>query len=135
MAESRRTLAHALHAFRRSVYATVLALPFLVLPLAAHHGWSNYGTDEFSITGTVDTALSLSGPHGTMKIKADGQVWNIVLSAGNRVTATGLKEGMIPVGAQVTAEGHRHRDSKTFEVKTERLKWNGKTYNVYPDRT
>ena len=120
----------------RTVCATVLALPLIALPLAAHHGWSNYGTQEFSISGTLETAVSLGGPHATMKIKGtDGQVWNIVLSAGNRVAAAGLKEGMIPVGAQVTAEGHRHRDAKVFEVKTERVKWNGKTFNVYPDRT
>ena len=28
----------------------------------------------------------------------------------------------------------RHRDPKVFEIKTTRLTWNGKTYNVYPDR-
>jgi hypothetical protein len=127
MAESRR--------FRRTAFATALALPLIALPLAAHHGWSNYGTGEFSITGAVETPVSLAGPHATMRIRADGQVWNIVLSAGNRVAAAGLKEGMIPVGAQVTAEGHRHRDTKVYEVKTERLKWNGRTFNVYPDRS
>jgi len=120
----------------RSITAAIaVGCLLFALPVAAHHGWSNYGTEEFSITGTLDTAVSLSGPHGTMRIRADGQVWNIVLSAGNRVAAAGLKEGMIPVGAQVTAEGHRHRDAKTFEVKTERVKWNGRTFNVYPDRT
>jgi Family of unknown function (DUF6152) len=119
----------------RTIWATLLCLSLAALPLAAHHGWTGYGTEEFSITGTVDTPVSLSGPHATMKIKADGQVWNLVLSAGNRVEAAGLKEGMIPLGAKVTAEGHRHRDAKVFEVKTERLKWNGRTFNVYPDRT
>jgi hypothetical protein len=127
MAEARR--------FRRTVCATALALPLIALPLAAHHGWSTYGTEEFSITGAVETPVSLAGPHATMRIRADGQVWNIVLAAGNRVAAAGLKEGMIPVGAQVTAEGHRHRDAKVYEVKTERLKWNGRTFNVYPDRS
>jgi len=121
--------------FRRTIFATLVALALATLPLAAHHGWASYGTEEFSITGAVDTPLSLSGPHATMKIKADGQIWNLVLSAGNRVEAAGLKEGMIPVGAQITAEGHRQRDKKIFEVKTERVKWNGKMYNVYPDRT
>ena len=121
--------------FRRTAFATALALPLIALPLAAHHGWSNYGTEEFSITGAVETPVSLAGPHATMRIRAEGQVWNVVLSAGNRVAAAGLKEGMIPVGAQVTAEGHRHRDTKVYEVKTERLKWNGKTFNVYPDRS
>jgi hypothetical protein len=127
MAQARR--------FRRTAFATALALPLIALPLAAHHGWSNYGSEEFSITGAVETPVSLAGPHATMRIRADGQVWNIVLSAGNRVAAAGLKEGMIPLGAQVTAEGHRHRDAKVYEVKTERLKWNGRTFNVYPDRS
>jgi hypothetical protein len=121
--------------FRRTAFATALALPLIALPLAAHHGWSNYGSEEFSISGAVETPVSLAGPHATMRIRAEGQVWNIVLSAGNRVAAAGLKEGMIPVGAQVTAEGHRHRDAKVYEVKTERLKWNGRTFNVYPDRS
>jgi len=128
-------MAETSRSFRRAMYATVLAVLFIAAPLIAHHGWSGYGTEEFSITGTVDTPLSLSGPHATMKIKADGQVWNLVLSAGNRVEAAGLKEGMIPVGAKITAEGHRQRDPKVFEVKTERVKWNGRTFNVYPDRT
>jgi hypothetical protein len=127
MAQARR--------FRRTAFATALALPLIALPLAAHHGWSNYGTEEFSISGAVETPVSLAGPHATMRIRAEGQLWNIVLSAGNRVAAAGLKEGMIPVGAQVTAEGHRHRDAKVYEVKTERLKWNGRTFNVYPDRS
>jgi len=128
MAELRR--------IQRSVSILAIAIGSLsVAPALAHHGWSNYGTEEFSLTGTVDTSVSYAGPHATMRIRADGQVWNIVLSAGTRVAAAGLKEGMIPVGAQVTAEGHRHRDPKVFEVKTERVKWNGRTFNVYPDRS
>ena len=119
----------------RGICATVVALALYALPLAAHHGWSLYGTEEFTLTGAVDTSVSYAGPHATMKIRADGQVWNIVMSAGNRVAAAGLKEGMIPVGSQVTVEGHRHRDAKVFEVKTERVKWNGRLFNVYPDRT
>ena len=62
-------------------------------------------------------------------------MWNIVLAAGTRVAAAGLKEGMIPAGSSDYGEGHRHRDSKVFEVKTERVKWNGRLFNVYPDRT
>ncbi len=42
---------------------------------------------------------------------------------------------MIPVGATVTLHGHRNRDMKRYEMKCERVMWNGKTFNVYPDRT
>ncbi len=34
----------------------------------------------------------------------------------------------------VTIHGHRNRDPKRYEVKTEQVIWNGRTFNVYPDR-
>jgi len=30
--------------------------------------------------------------------------------------------------------GHRHRDPKVLEIKAERLTWNDRIFNVYPDR-
>jgi len=120
---------------REVALLTALAIVVSTLSLGAHHGWSGYGDTEFQITGTVATPVSTSGPHATLRVRAaDGQVWNVVLAPGPRTIAAGLKEGIIPVGAQVTAYGHRHRDAKTFEIKTERLSWNGKTFNVYPNR-
>ena len=118
---------------------TLLALVAVALlssiPASAHHGWGGYSDSDFQITGTVSTPVSTSGPHAALKITVDGQVWNVVLAPPPRTLAAGLKEGIIPVGAQVTAFGHRHRDPKTFEIKTERLSWNGRMFNVYPDRT
>ena len=90
--------------------------------------------EEFELTGTVEKSVSLAGPHATMKVKADGQVWDLTLAPGSRTADAGLKEGVIPVGAQVTVHGHRNKDPKKFEIKTERVTWNGKTFNVYPDR-
>ena len=105
-------------------------------PAIAHQGWGGNQTQEFELTGTVETGVSLAGPHGTMKIKAaDGQVWDITLAPGARTSGAGLKEGVLPVGAKVTVQGHRNSDPKRFEVKTERVIYNGKTFNVYPDRT
>jgi hypothetical protein len=118
------------------VAAAILAFSVSVLPALAHHGWGGNSTEEFELTGTLESPVSLSGPHGTMKIKAaDGQVWDITLAPGNRTSTAGLKEGVIPVGAKVTVHGHRNRDPKRFEIKTERVTWNGRTFNVYPDRT
>ena len=111
----------------------VLALS--ALPVSAHHGWSGNFTEEFELTGTVETGVSLAGPHATMKVKADGKVWDITLAPPARTERAGLKEGIIPVGAMVTIQGHRNRDAKRLEIKTERVIWNGRTFNVYPDRT
>lgn len=100
----------------------------------AHHGWGGYLETQFEITGTVETPVSLAGPHATMRMRVDGQVWDVVLAPSARTERAGLKEGIIPVGAQVTASGHRHRDAKKLEIKTERVTWNGRVFNVYPDR-
>ena len=113
--------------------AVVLVAPRAVL---AHHGWGGYLDTEFEISGTVAMPVSLAGPHATMTIKgADGHDWLLTLAPPPRTSAAGLKDGMLAVGVKVTAHGHRHRDNNRYEVKTERLTVDGKTYNVYPDRT
>jgi hypothetical protein len=115
--------------------ATLLALLVITaVQPAAHHGWAGYAEEEFEITGTLETQVALAGAHGTMKIKVDGQVWDITLAPPARVQGAGLTAKSIPLGAKVTVRGHRHRDPKRFEVKTERVLYEGKTFNVYPDR-
>lgn len=120
---------------RLCLWILVCTLAVWSIPAAAHHGWSGNGDEEFELTGTVETGVSLAGPHATMKIRADGQVWDITLAPAARTERAGLKEGLIPVGATVTVHGHRNRDAKRYEIKTERVTWNGRTFNVYPDRT
>jgi hypothetical protein len=124
-----------------SVRATCLtsALAAIALTIAppaalAHHGWAGNSTEEFEITGTVEKAVSLAGPHATMQIKADGKVWDLTLAPPARTEKAGLTEKTIPVGSTVTVHGHRNSDPKKFEIKTERVTFNGKTFNVYPDR-
>jgi len=118
-----------------SIGLGILVLSLSAFPVSAHHGWAGNFTEEFELTGTVDTGVSLAGPHATMKVKADGKVWDITLAPPARTERAGLKEGIIPVGAMVTIQGHRNRDAKRLEIKTERVIWNGRTFNVYPDRT
>jgi hypothetical protein len=110
------------------------AVFMLSISVTAHHGWGGYQDAEFELTGTLETAVSVAGPHATTRVRSGGQVWDVVLAPPARTERAGLREGIIPAGAQVTVHGHRHRDPKKFEIKTERLTWNGKTFNVYPDR-
>jgi len=115
----------------------IVAAATLVMPAAvmAHHGWGGNEDKEFEITGTVAKGVSLAGPHATMQIKAaDGKLWDLTLAPPPRTESAGLKEGIIPVGATITAHGHRNKDANKFEMKTERVTWNGKMFNVYPDR-
>jgi hypothetical protein len=112
----------------------IVALTVSFSPVLAHHGWSGNSDKEFELSGTVESGVSLAGPHATMKVRSNGQVWDVTLAPPPRTEAAGLKEGVIPVGAQVTIQGHRNLDPKKFEIKTERVIWKGRTYNVYPDR-
>jgi hypothetical protein len=104
------------------------------LPLSAHHGWGGYVDQLSDLSGTVVTPVSMAGPHATLKVSAEGHEWDVVLAPPPRAAQAGLKDGMIPVGDKVIVHGQRHRDSKKYEIKTTRLTWNGKVYNVYPDR-
>ena len=106
----------------------------LAMPLSAHHGWGGQQDQESSVTGVVMQVPNLAGPHATMKIRVDQQVWDLTLSDGNRVTASGLKADTLKVGDTVTVHGHRSSDMKRFEMKTERVVHNGRTYAVYPNR-
>jgi len=110
------------------------ALLGVAMPAFAHHGWNGNDQEQFELTGIVETAVSLDGPHATMKIRVEGQLWDITLAPPARTKRAGLEPATIPVGAQVTVSGHRNGNAKRFEIKTERVTHNGKTYNVYPDR-
>jgi len=115
--------------------AALLTLAMITaVPAIAHHGWAGYSEEEFEISGTLETQVALAGPHATMKIKVDNQIWDVTLAPPPRVQGVGLTSTSIPLGARVTVHGHRHLDPKRFEVKTERVTYNGKLYNVYPDR-
>jgi hypothetical protein len=122
---------------RRVVLAGV-ALAFAAFvfarPASAHHGWGGYVEQLSDLSGTVTSPVSMAGPHATLKVNAEGHQWDVVLAPPPRAAQAGLKDGMIPVGEKVIVHGQRHRDSKKYEIKTTRLTWNGKVFNVYPDR-
>jgi uncharacterized protein DUF6152 len=121
---------------RLFAFVVVCALALLPISAAAHHGWAGNSDEEFEISGTVSSPLTLVGPHATMKIKAtDGQVWDLTLASVPQTKSSGLTEDVIPVGSTVKVHGHRNRDPKKFEIKTERVTFNGKTFNVYPNRS
>lgn len=127
---------HEHHRFGTLAGAAVVATALLVpTGVGAHHGWGGYQDEEFEISGTVETPVSLAGPHASLTIRAvDGHVWNVVLAPPFRTERAGLTEGIIPIGATVKAHGHRHRDADRYEIKTERLTWDQRTFNVYPNR-
>ena len=103
-------------------------------PTSAHHGWGGNSDQETELTGTLEAPVSLAGPHATMKLRVNGQVWDITLAPSGRTASAGLKEGVIPLGATVTVLGHKNKTANRFEMKTEKVTWNNRVFAVYPDR-
>lgn len=115
--------------------ALLAVLAVLSAPVVAHHGWGGQANEETTLTGTLAAPVSLAGPHATMKLRtSDGQVWDITMAPPARTSGAGLKEGIIPLGATVTVRGHRNQTANRFEMKTEVVQWNNKTFAVYGDR-
>jgi hypothetical protein len=99
----------------------------------AHHGWSGYTDADFVLTGVVEE-IELGNPHGHLMVRSDGGMWNVVLGPPARNRRAGISEGVIAIGATVTAYGKRHRNPDQLEMKTERLEVNGQAFDIYPER-
>jgi len=111
----------------------ILIVLLSALSASAHHGWGGYADAEFELSGTVESPVSLAGPHATMKIKdAQGHVWDVTMAPPNRTEQAGVTEKLIPVGSTVMVHGHRNKNQKTYEIKVTKLTYNGKLYDVYP---
>lgn len=111
----------------------ILTLALAALPVAAHHGWSGNTAGDIEVSGKLITGVKLAGAHGTMQIEdADGHVWDITLAPGPRTHRSGLRENIIPVGAEVTIFGERNENPDVFEAKVRRVVWEDQTFDVYP---
>lgn len=114
---------------------TVGGLALVVQQASAHHGWGGQIRENFELSGTVQTGVSLAGPHATMQIRDDsGQVWDLTLAPPSRTQRAGLTEDTIPVGAEVSIVGNRNANQDRFEVKTMRVTYGGTNYDVYAGR-
>jgi uncharacterized protein DUF6152 len=119
---------------RKGLVAAAVAAMALAAPSAAHHGWAGYLDEDFSLTGTVERA-NLGGPHGLLRVRAGRGVWDVVLAPPTRNQRAGLIPEAVPRGARVTAQGHRHRNPRRLEMKTERLIVGSRTFDLYPERS
>lgn len=111
-----------------------LTLATLSASTLAHHGWSWYGNEDFTLTAVV-VEKEFGNPHDRMTVEADGQRWNLLLSPPSRSRSAGFTADKVEVGDTITAYGHRRSSGDLFEMKTERLQVGDQMYNLYPDRS
>jgi hypothetical protein len=116
-----------------AVFAGVALVAALSVPAHAHHGWAGNSDQETELTGTVEVPVSLAGPHATMKLNVNGKIWDVTLAPPARVQRAGLREGVIPAGATVTIVGHTN-EADRLEMKSERVIWGDRVFDVYPNR-
>lgn len=118
----------------KSFLIAIFALTALTaLPAAAHHGWAGNTAGDIEVSGTVVKGVKLAGAHGSMQIEdAEGQLWDITLAPGPRTNRAGLKENVVPIGAEVTVFGERNEDPAIFEAKVRRVIWGDQVFDVYP---
>ena len=114
------------------ILASFALVAALSVPVSAHHGWGGNSDQETEMTGTLEVPVSLAGPHATMKLRVNGQVWDITMAPSARTERAGLKENTIPLGATVTVVGHKNKTANRFEMKTEKVTWNNRVFAVYP---
>jgi hypothetical protein len=114
--------------------ASLAVLMGLSAPAQAHHGWGWYGGEAFELTGTVEDA-NMGGPHGQLKLRVNGELWDVILAPPGRNNRAGLQNSIVEIGMEVTARGHRWKDDAgRLEMKTERLVVDDTTYDLYPER-
>lgn len=130
----------------RSMLARSLALAAVALAALAatssaraHHGWSSYTIDDFSLQGTV-TELRFGNPHDRLTVvDAEGAEWDVWLGPPTRNARANFNAAKVNVGDTVIAYGDRLGDLSRNEMKTERITVVGAdgseaTYDLYPER-
>lgn len=135
MARSRTPTLAVLAAAPLAAVAALAASPAAL----AHHGWSTYTIDDFSLEGEV-TELRFGNPHDRMTVvAADGAEWDVWLGPPGRNSRANFNDAKVAVGDTIIAYGNRKGDMNINEMKTERITvirpdGSEMTYDLYPER-
>ncbi|GBD47252.1 DUF6152 family protein [Methylopila sp. Yamaguchi] len=101
----------------------------MATPALAHHGWSSYDSTKLvTLQGPV-LESRFGNPHGSVTIEHEGKRWEAVLAPPSRMTARGLTEADIAVGATVKLEGYVSTRVAT-ELRAERIIVGSKTVEL-----
>ena len=83
-----------------------LAAALAVLPVCAHHGWSEYdSTKPLTFTGKI-LESGYEHPHGHIRLETPGKTWLVVLAPPSRMENRGLPPADLRKGNTVTVVGY-----------------------------
>jgi hypothetical protein len=101
----------------------------IALPAAAHHGWSEYDSNQvLTLTGKI-VESGYEHPHGHVRLETPGKTWLVVLAPPSRMENRGLPPTDLKVGNTVTVVGYPNR-GKPEEMRAERITAGGKTVEL-----
>lgn len=109
---------------------SALAGALLAGAAAAHHGFSSYSDEEYTLTGTV-VDMYFGFPHPRILLEADGEQWDLWLAAWGRVRHSCFHEALAK-GDTITAVGHRVPDESRLEMKAKTVRLGDDLYDFYP---
>ena len=111
-----------------SAVALVGAWALSALALA-HHGWSEYDTNQaLTLTGTIKES-GYEHPHGHILLVTPAKTWTAVLAPPSRMEARGLPPTALKPGGTATVVGYPNRN-KPDEMRAERITVDGKTVEL-----
>jgi hypothetical protein len=103
-------------------------------PTLAHHGWSWTEDGFFELEGVIK-AIYIGNPHATLDVDVEGEIWRVELAPPSATMRAGFTEDAARAGDEVKAIGNRSREDTEKRMKAVRIAVNGKTYDIYPNRT
>ena len=99
----------------------------------AHHGWRWTTDGNVEVRGVIESA-TLGNPHGVLILDVNGEKWTAEVGQPWRNARAGLTDDMLVAGVEVVIDGQRSREVTELRVKAERIRIDGKEYDLYPDR-
>lgn len=87
---------------------------------SAHHGWSEYDSNQsISLTGQIQS-ISYDYPHVVVQVTTADQSWLAVLAPPSRMQARGLPQDALQVGQTIDLVGYPHLEEAN-EMRAERI--------------
>lgn len=109
-------------------YAALASIA-IAMPVAAHHGWSNYDAAKTIRVTAPLIDVTWGNPHGTARVVWQRKTWDVILAPVTRMEARGLTRAMLTSKRPVTLIGYPRRDGRA-EMRIETVLADGKTVEL-----
>jgi Family of unknown function (DUF6152) len=107
----------------------ILAACIAAAPVAAHHGWGSYDSNNVLKFQSAILEVKYENPHGEIVVAYQGKNWTITLAPPFRMQNRNLPREKLTVGKVVGIEGYPSRVTPN-ELRAERITFEGAVYEL-----